>query len=433
MNIPKYIRDIKRGIVCCGLLFTLLLNCYAGQKEMKEVSGNMMMLYFRFDKFVVDSGYMNNSRTLCHWDELFTDCNLCARIDSINIYSFASPEGNSAYNEQLARQRSTAVKSYLKWKYPNLDQCHIHLYPQGENWKEFRQLIIDDKNLPDRKEVLQIIERNEDPERCKALLNKLDNGVPYRYIHDHLLPYLRNAAICVVWIKPDCLPALPEVAHINSDSLKKELYPVPQFTNETTDRAKEKKFTSSGLRKKTGRPLFALKTNLLFDAALMPNVEIEVPIGKRWSINGEYVFPWWLLKDNRYCLEILSGGLEGRYWCGSSQKRERREILTGHFFGLYVGGGKYDLQWKENGYQGEFFIAAGISYGWVTRIARNLHLELSAGIGLLRTDYRHYHAQDHYQTLLWQENGNYTWLGPTKVKVSLVWLLNHKTKRGGAE
>ena len=45
------------------------------------------------------------------------------------------------------------------------------------------------------------------------------------------------------------------------------------------------------------------------------------------------------------------------------------------------------------------------SYGWATRIARNLHLELNIGIGLLRTDYRHYHARDNYQTLLWQENG----------------------------
>lgn len=254
----------------------------------------------------------------------------------------------------------------------------------------------------------------------------MDNGIPYRYIHDHLLHYLRNAAICVVWIKPDTLPALPKTARIKFDSLKKESHRIPQFTNGTTER----NISLSRLPGKTKRPLFALKTNLLFNIALMPNVEIEVPIGKRWSVNGEYMFPWWLLKDNRYCLEILSGGLEGRYWLGNSQNREQREVLTGHFVGLYAGGGKYDLQWKENGYQGEFFIAAGISYGWATRIARNLHLELNIGIGLLRTDYRHYHAQNNYQTLLWQENGNYTWFGPTKAKISLVWLLNRKVKKG---
>lgn len=183
--------------------------------------------------------------------------------------------------------------------------------------------------------------------------------------------------------------------------------------------------------KKTNRHLFALKTNLLYDAALMPNVELEVPIGKRWSVNGEYMFPWWLLKNNRYCLQIMAGGLEGRYWMKNPMNKNWQEALTGHFLGLYAGGGKYDLQWKEKGYQGEFYIAAGVSYGWATRIARNLHLEFNVGIGLLRTHYRHYYAQNNYQTLLWKENGNYTWFGPTKAKISLVWLLGFKSKKGG--
>lgn len=181
----------------------------------------------------------------------------------------------------------------------------------------------------------------------------------------------------------------------------------------------------------TKRPLFALKTNLLFDAALMPNVELEVPIGKHWSVNGEYMFPWWLTGNNKYCLEIISGGLEGRYWLGSRRQREKEDVLTGHFLGLYAGGGKYDLQWRENGYQGEFFIAAGVSYGYARKINQNLRLEFNIGIGILRTDYRHYQARDNYQTLLWQKNGRYTWTGPTKLKVSLVWLLSRKEKKKG--
>lgn len=178
------------------------------------------------------------------------------------------------------------------------------------------------------------------------------------------------------------------------------------------------------------KPLFALKTNLLFDAALMPNVEVEVPIGKRWSVNGELMFPWWLMDGDKYCLQILMGGAEGRYWLGN-RNRNRRRVLTGHFLGLYAGAGKYDLQWDRNGYQGEFFIAAGISYGYALKIARNLSLEFSLGIGLLRTNYEHYHAIENFQTLLWQDSGRYTWLGPTKAKISFVWLLNGKTKKGG--
>lgn len=59
-------------------------------------------------------------------------------------------------------------------------------------------------------------------------------------------------------------------------------------------------------------------------------------------------------------------------------------------------------------------------------------MEYTVGIGLLRTGYRHYHARDKYQVLLWQNDGNYTWVGPTKIKISLVWTLNRRIKKGGS-
>ena len=420
--------NIKRIALGFGLLFGLLAGVPSQDNSHgPDVPGKPMLLYFRFDKAVVDKGYMDNDRTLRHLDGVLTDSTLTARIDSINILSFASPDGDRKYNERLAKQRSTAVKGYLVWKYPHLDQYRIHPRPQGENWQEFRRLIADDNNLPNRKEVLQIIGHNPDSERCKTLLRKLDGGRSYRYIQGRLLRYLRNAAVCMVWIRPDSLPALPRPVSPGAESLNKPCEPLHTGMKSIPKQA-QTAFRNAQTKEK--RPLFALKTNLLFDAAMMPNIEIEVPIGKRWSINGEYMFPWWLFDGDKYSLQILTGGLEGRYWLGSRESRMNREVLTGHFLGLYAGGGKYDLQWKENGYQGEFFIAAGISYGYAHRIASNLRLEYNIGIGLLRTDYRHYHARDNYRTLLWQENGKYTWFGPTKVKISLVWLLNRKVKTG---
>ena len=47
------------------------------------------------------------------------------------------------------------------------------------------------------------------------------------------------------------------------------------------------------------KPLFAAKTNLLFDAMTVLNVEVEVPIRKHWSIAGEWIFPWWLHYRNK--------------------------------------------------------------------------------------------------------------------------------------
>lgn len=422
--------NVKRIAFGFGLFFGLLTVVHSQESiHRPDLSGEPMLLYFRLGKALVDNGYMDNARTLRHLDEVLSDRSLTGRIDSTNILSFASPDGNRKYNERLARQRSTAVKGYLVWKYPYLDQYRIHPWPQGENWQELRRLIAGDEHLPNREKVLQIIDHTSDSDHCKSLLRKLDGGSSYRYIRERMLQYLRNAAVCLVWVKPDSLPALPRPVSPDAESLNKScelLYPGMKSIR------KQAQATFRNAQTKEKRPLFALKTNLLFDAALMPNVEIELPVGKhnRYSLNGELMFPWWLMDGDKYCLQILMGGLEGRYWLGNSKKRQTKEVLTGHFLGLYAGGGKYDLQWQDNGYQGEFFIAAGISYGYAHRIGGNLRLEYNIGIGLLRTDYQHYHARDNYRTLLWQENGKYTWFGPTKVKISLVWLLNRKVKTG---
>ena len=536
-----------------------------------------LVLHFRFDRSMVDYGYRDNNRILAAMHKIFADSLCVSRIDSVCIQAFSSPEGDADYNRRLALRRAQAVKGYLVWKYPGLNQYRIRTSAQVESWDALRDVALNDTLLPCRDEILQILKLNTGEKRKEALLKKLNTGIPYRHISQWILPELRNASICTVYMRPlrhaqqgsrlvadaqgnngkeyqkadgteitddtevvngvrvakgnDTNANGTEVINgvrvtkgdvanangtevingvrvtkdndtnangtevINGVRVAKGNDTNPDGTknisgvrvakgndtnangtevingvrvakgndtnangtevingvrvakgNDTnangTELTDNTEITSStkvtGNAQTTGsanaiapgksrrHPLFAVKTNLLFDAALMPNIELEVPIGKRWSLNGEYMFPWWLINDDRYCLQILMGGLEVRYRPG---KRSGRDVLTGHFIGLYAGGGKYDLQWDKNGYQGEFFIAAGVSYGYAHSIARNLRLEYNIGIGMLRTDYRHYHSRDNHRTLLWQENGEYTWLGPTKLKISLVWLITGKNKK----
>ncbi len=168
---------------------------------------------------------------------------------------------------------------------------------------------------------------------------------------------------------------------------------------------------------------FALKTNLLYDLLLTPSFELEVPIGDRWSVAGEWIFPWWITRNNGNALQIMSGQVEGRYWFGD---RNNKPQLTGWFAGFYAGGGLYDLQWKNNGYQGEFYIAAGFAGGYAHTINKSgsLRMEYSLGVGYLNTEYRYYEGMQNNEYLVWQHDGRYTWIGPTKAKVSLVWMIN---------
>ena len=498
-----------------------------------------LVLHFRFDRSMVDYGYRDNNRILAAMHKIFADSLCVSRIDSVCIQAFSSPEGDADYNRRLALRRAQAVKGYLVWKYPGLNQYRIRTSAQAESWDALRDVALNDTLLPCRDEILQILKLNTGEKRKEALLKKLNTGIPYRHISQWILPALRNASICTVYMRPlrhaqqgsrlvadaqgnngkeyqkaDGTEITDDTEIVNGVRVAKgndtntngtevingvrvakgndtnanstetvngvnvakgnvtnangtetvngvnaakgndtnangtevingvrvakgndtnangteltdntEIIGSTQVTGNTPTKGSA---NAIALGKSRRHPLFAVKTNLLFDAALMPNIELEVPIGKRWSLNGEYMFPWWLINDDRYCLQILMGGLEVRYRPG---KRSGRDVLTGHFIGLYAGGGKYDLQWDKNGYQGEFFIAAGVSYGYAHSIARNLRLEYNIGIGMLRTDYRHYHSRDNHRTLLWQENGEYTWLGPTKLKISLVWLITGKNKK----
>ncbi len=180
----------------------------------------------------------------------------------------------------------------------------------------------------------------------------------------------------------------------------------------------------------------AIKTNLLFDVATVANVGIEVPVASRWSIAADWMFPWWLWEDEQHCLQILSGNLEARYWLTSSDKYERPHTnynpLAGWFVGLYGGAGLYDLEWDKVGYQGEFYIATGVSLGYVHQLSRSLLLEFSAGVGYLSTDYRKYEAKfsqlDDQWHLVREFNGAYTWFGPTSAKISLSWYPHFRKK-----
>ncbi len=182
-----------------------------------------------------------------------------------------------------------------------------------------------------------------------------------------------------------------------------------------------------------GRPLFALKTNLLYDLALTPNVEIEWPFAKgRFSIMGEYTFPWWTTRNNANCFQAIFGGIEPRLWFGN---RDKRPMLTGHFVGIYGDVGKFDVEWKGTGYQCDLFWSAGATYGYALALNRSLRLEFSLGVGYFSAPYRHYLGVEDHTILALQYYGKYSWFGPTKAKVSLVWLIHSKdrVRKGGAK
>lgn len=397
-----------------------------------------VQLFFRWDKDFIDSTYMSNRASLSKLEELLSYKRLRA-IDSIQIIAYASPEGPPLYNLRLSERRGKEVKKILLWKFPQLDKDRIAFQGMGENWEGLHQVVENDPDVPSRLKVLQLLNLPLSLAERDRRLQAMDRGVPYRYIFNKYYKRLRNASSIYLSIIPRPAADMPRMRFDLPLNIEQPASPAYIHIEQT--------FPSY----RYIRP-FAVKSNLLFDVAGVPNIELEFPIGKHFSLMGEWMFPWWGGLGNRggvaplpkyteqFTMQMLSGGLEARYWFPRSKRLDHKarewgdyNPLVGWFIGLYGGAGLYDLQLHGDGMQGEFYIASGVSGGFAHPIGKYFHMEYSLGIGYMATRYYRYTPMDGHKVVIIRPDGRHdrrqqSWFGPTKAKVSLVWIPRFKIK-----
>lgn len=350
--------------------------------------------------------------------------------DTITVIIASSPEGNPRYNRLLTAARAAAVNQYLSRILSTKRQVRITHHTTDSSWQELGAMVIVDNHIPSKAEVLNILGQSANTRTIEEELRRVGNGRAWSYIATHLLPHLCYGAIYTPQQQSDSICTIPLLKL--RDYRTNRQSPVLTFERVVLQLPEPPAETFR-------RSLFAVKTNLLFDAATILNVEFEIPIRQRWSIAAEWVFPWWKADNGkadsrRNRLQILNGNIEGRYWFGN---RTDRPQLTGWFAGIYLGGGLYDIEHNGTGYQGEFFIMGGLSGGYAHTINKSgsLRMEYSLGVGYMQTDYRKYKAVycvDNRWHAIRQSSGDYVWIGPTKAKISLVWMIN-SVKKGIAK
>lgn len=329
----------------------------------------------------------------------------------ITIKGYASPEGPYDNNERLARGRSLALSDYVAQSY-GIDRRMIRSEYEPEDWVGLRDYV-NRSRLPHRTEILALIDQDLHPD---YKLGQIQRRFPKDYadIRDNSLPYLRHSDYTIEYRR---------LTRIEREGEKDTIWALPeQLLKPLVAHEPLKPY----------RPLFALKTNLFFDILATPNFEIEVPFGtdQRWSIMAEDWFPWYVWHHNSRAYELWTIGVELRKWfarCPGSQP-----VLSGKFIGGYVQTGKYDIERKSVGEQGEFISFGGtIGYAWP--IGAHWNLEASASAGVVFGPQRHYHGEFNDTHLIWKENRHFFYGGPTKLKFSLVWLIGKKLQKGGAQ
>lgn len=291
----------------------------------------------------------------------------------------------------------------------------------GRDWKGLYDLAVADSELPSREATLDLLCRlampndKESEDRIFAQLKVLDGGKPYRYMYSRLFPELRKAGVKVV--------AVYRIDDLVSDG---RVSLETSFAEPNGISISAKRDVMQEVRKK---PWYVgVKTNMLYDALLVPNGGLEIYLGKNWSIDAYWMYAWWKSDRVHNYWRTYGGDVELRKWLGSAAKRKP---LTGHHIGAYAQIVTYDFELGGRGYLADrWSYAAGVSYGYSLPVAKRLNIDFSIGLGYMGGEYKEYLPQDgHY---VWQSTKRRHWIGPTKAEISLVWLIGrgntNKTK-----
>ena len=84
-----------------------------------------------------------------------------------------------------------------------------------------------------------------------------------------------------------------------------------------------------------GHPyMIHLSTNMLYDAALVPNVGLEYAFAPRWSAKAHGMYAWWSDDSRQRYWRVAGGSVELRRWLGS---KGSAFLLKGHHVGVYAG------------------------------------------------------------------------------------------------
>jgi hypothetical protein len=208
--------------------------------------------------------------------------------------------------------------------------------------------------------------------------------------------------------KPEPTPKVPVV----------EVSEGPHYDNLSSHYVSIERFTGS----KNALLRWAIKTNLLYDATLTPNLTFEAGLSRRTSLQLTGSYNPWHLKgtvDNDRKLVHMIIKPEFRYWLC--------ERFNGHFWGADLIFARYNIGThnipllfeKKYRYDGIAY-GGGITYGYHLVLGKRWGLEFAVGVGVLRLHY------DRYTCATCDKSGvpvNKIYFGPTNAAINLSFLL----------
>ena len=209
--------------------------------------------------------------------------------------------------------------------------------------------------------------------------------------------------------------ATPEETTVYNPSAKKTV-PAKKLTpakkkDEARASEKRKKDKKTVPAATDGRYM-ALKTNVAYDAIGVLNLDYEIQVHPRMTVDIPVMWSLWDAKPDK-ALRMAAIQPEVRWWMGQEPGR-------GHFFGLHAHVGWYNLKWDDRRYQdtGRPLAGAGLSYGYKLPLSEHWGAEFTVGFGYANMKYDTYYNVDNGAQI---DTRVRNYWGPTKIGASLVY------------
>ncbi len=331
------------------------------------------------------------------------------KLQKVHIVGGASPEGSVKLNKWLSEKRAGVLFDYLS-RYAKLPDSLKTTDFIGRDWDGLIRLVKKDPKVPYKEETLKLL-RDISDEVCGKYnfegskfnpkgdelkrLQQLRGGAPYRYMYKNLFPDLR-ASYLYLWYKKIWNPAVARPKAV-ADTVVTSRTDTVTVHDTIYINVRDTIYVNTCPQK----PFYMdLRTNMLYDALLVPNIGAEFYLGNNWSVVAGWMYGWWKTDRHHWYWRAYGGDVALRKWFGRAAKEKP---LTGHHLGVYGQVFTFDFETGGRGYMGgkpggtlweKANYAAGLEYGYSLPVARRLNIDFTIGAGYWGGTYYEYLPED---------------------------------------
>lgn len=382
------------------------------------------------------------------------------RVVCVKMRGAASPEGPFSFNRFLSEHRQRALYDYVADKLQLPEGDSLLLETETEDY-DYLCRRMEQAGDPDYELVKRLFDKYmplNQYSQLKGELRAIDNGQLWRRLLVTYFPSLRAARMVIICQRPQASVKDPSVEVVTPS--------VTDFTGVGSSVVADSLPIAEGtwLELVPRRELLSVKTNLLFYGVYMPgydrycpipNVAVEYyPLHGHFTYGASFDCPWWQHYWKHKYFQIRNYQLETRYYLKHGDIETHPEGLGAAFKGLYfqayAHAALFGICFDANrGWVGEGG-GAGVGLGYVMPISRKGHwrLEFQVQAGAFFCKYDPYQFEnpinpnyiDHQYYYKWTQRPelfkkrqyHFSWVGPTRVGITLSYDLLYRKARKGA-